>query len=50
MADTTPIVASPLQFIQGEADGYCDPVTGLCMLPGAPNPPHLVTGEIPAAP
>ena len=31
MADNT----SPLQFVEGEADGYCDPETGLCMVPGA---------------
>jgi hypothetical protein len=37
MADTTPITAPPLQLIQGQADGYCDPVTGLCVLPGTPT-------------
>jgi hypothetical protein len=31
MADSTP----PLQFVEGEADGYCDPATGVCLVPGA---------------
>ncbi|MFI9836260.1 hypothetical protein ACIHFD_04455 [Nonomuraea sp. NPDC051941] len=33
MADGTPTSAVPLQLIEGDADGYCDPVTGVCVLP-----------------
>jgi hypothetical protein len=35
MADDTPATAVPLQFIESEADGYCDPVNGVCAWPGA---------------
>ena len=35
MADNTPATASPLQFVESEPDGYCDPVTGVCVWPGA---------------
>ncbi len=34
MADTLP-TAVPLQLIEGETDGYCDAVTGVCAVPGA---------------
>lgn len=33
MADNTP--TAPLQFVESETDGYCDPVTGACAVPGA---------------
>jgi len=32
---TTPQTAGPLQLLESEAAGYCDPVTGLCVLPAA---------------
>ncbi|MFE2943031.1 hypothetical protein ACFXKG_28830 [Streptomyces sp. NPDC059255] len=34
MAETTPGPVAPLQLIESEADGYCDPVTGVCAVPG----------------
>jgi hypothetical protein len=34
--DTSP--AEPLQLVEVEADGYCDPETGVCVLPGAGTP------------
>jgi hypothetical protein len=50
MADIAPITAPPLQLIQGQADGYCDPVTGLCTLPGtsavAPAPEEDPADEL----
>ncbi|MFJ9587993.1 hypothetical protein [Streptomyces acidicola] len=38
MAETTPETPRPLQIIEGEADGYCDPVTGVCAVPGVAQP------------
>ena len=36
MADTTTSQkAGPLQLLESGAAGYCDPVTGLCVLPAA---------------
>jgi hypothetical protein len=36
MADTTTQqTAGPLQLLESGAAGYCDPVTGLCVLPAA---------------
>jgi hypothetical protein len=36
MAETTTSqTAGPLQFLESGAVGYCDPVTGLCVLPAA---------------
>lgn len=36
MADTTTSqTAAPLQFLDSGAAGYCDPDTGLCVLPAA---------------
>ncbi|MEU1513863.1 hypothetical protein ABZ490_17160 [Streptomyces sp. NPDC005811] len=35
MAETTPEPVAPLRFVQGEADGHCDPVSGVCAVPGA---------------
>jgi len=36
MADTTTEqTAGPLQLLESGAAGYCDPVTGLCVLPAA---------------
>lgn len=36
MADTTTQqTAGPLQLIESGAAGYCDPATGLCVLPAA---------------
>lgn len=36
MAETTPGQTSgPLQLLESGAAGYCDPVTGLCVLPAA---------------
>jgi hypothetical protein len=32
---TTPQTAGPLQLLESRAAGYCDPVTGLCVLPAA---------------
>jgi hypothetical protein len=32
---TTQQTAGPLQFLESGAAGYCDPVTGLCVLPAA---------------
>jgi hypothetical protein len=32
MADNPPAI----QLIGSEPDGYCDPETGVCVLPGAP--------------
>jgi hypothetical protein len=34
MADTPPTLV-PLQLIQSETAGYCDPVTGMCTAPQA---------------
>ena len=31
----TPTTAPKLQLLDTQPDGYCDPVTGVCMLPGA---------------
>jgi hypothetical protein len=28
--------STPLQFVEAEADGYCDPETGVCILPPIP--------------
>lgn len=34
MAEATPSqTAGPLQLLESGAAGYCDPVTGLCVLP-----------------
>ncbi|MER7804571.1 hypothetical protein ABTX71_29990 [Streptomyces parvulus] len=47
MADGTapqrPQTTVPLVIMDGVADGYCDPGTGVCVLPGAatPSPPNL---------
>ncbi|MFI6733126.1 hypothetical protein ACIBI9_09360 [Nonomuraea sp. NPDC050451] len=38
MADDAPTPAVPLQLIEGAPDGYCDPVTGVCVVPGAAEP------------
>ncbi|GAX58799.1 hypothetical protein [Streptomyces olivochromogenes] len=38
MADPAPGTPEPLQFLDGEADGLCDPSTGVCTVPGAPAP------------
>lgn len=36
MAETTTSrTAAPLQLLESGAVGYCDPVTGLCVLPAA---------------
>jgi hypothetical protein len=36
MAETTASqTAGPLQLLESGAVGYCDPVTGLCVLPAA---------------
>jgi hypothetical protein len=36
MAETTASqTAGPLQLLESGAFGYCDPVTGLCVLPAA---------------
>lgn len=36
MAETTPSqTAGPLQLLESGPAGYCDPVTGLCVLPAA---------------
>jgi hypothetical protein len=34
MAEATPTPETPLQLIDSDADGYCDPVTGVCAVPG----------------
>lgn len=48
MADDTPTPAVPLQFIGGDPDGYCDPVTGACAVPGAADPePTADAGAMP---
>ena len=36
--------SAPLQILDSVADGYCDPVTGVCMLPGA-APPEVPRGD-----
>jgi hypothetical protein len=33
--DTAPGTAAPLELLQDDTVGYCDPVTGACELPGA---------------
>ncbi|MBF8185502.1 hypothetical protein ITP53_07060 [Nonomuraea sp. K274] len=38
MVDETPMPALPLQLIESDPDGYCDPVTGVCAVPGAAKP------------
>ncbi|MFJ9587951.1 hypothetical protein [Streptomyces acidicola] len=38
MAEMTPESVRPLQIIDDEVDGYCDPVTGVCAVPGAAKP------------
>ena len=36
MADVTASgPPAPLELLQDDAAGYCDPVTGICVLPGA---------------
>jgi len=35
---TTKQTAGPLQLLESGAAGYCDPVTGLCMLPASQLP------------
>ncbi|MEO3753166.1 hypothetical protein [Streptomyces sp. B6B3] len=34
-AHATPV---PLQFLTSQAEGLCDPATGVCAVPGAPTP------------
>ena len=36
--DAASEAAAPLQMLQGDTDGYCDPVDGVCVLPGATEP------------
>jgi glycosyl transferase family 4 len=35
----TQLAEPSLQFVAADSDGYCDPVTGVCMLPGAKTAP-----------
>ena len=35
MAERAAEPAPSLRLVAGAADGYCDPVTGVCTLPGA---------------
>ncbi|MEU6611905.1 hypothetical protein ABZ922_44070 [Streptomyces shenzhenensis] len=44
MAERAPEPVQPLQILQGEADGYCDPVTGVCAVPGV-APPEPTTSD-----
>ena len=37
---TTSQTAGPLRLIESGAVGYCDPVTGLCVLPAADPEPR----------
>jgi hypothetical protein len=37
---TTSQTAGPLRLIESGAAGYCDPVTGLCVLPAADPEPR----------
>ncbi|GAA2349158.1 hypothetical protein GCM10010376_83960 [Streptomyces violaceusniger] len=38
MDDQAPGTPAPLRFLDGEAEGLCDPATGVCAVPGAPAP------------
>jgi hypothetical protein len=33
--DTAPGAPAPLELLQDDTAGHCDPVTGACVLPGA---------------
>jgi hypothetical protein len=49
MPDTPP-TTEPLVLIAGETAGYCDPVTGVCVVPAATTPSepgevHSSTGK-----
>jgi len=41
MADNPPAI----QLIDSEPDGYCDPESGVCVLPGAPAATGSGTGS-----
>jgi hypothetical protein len=49
MADTLP-TAVPLRLIESETDGYCDPVTGVCAVPGAASATPTCEAQSPDEP
>jgi hypothetical protein len=42
MADNPPAI----QLIDSEPDGYCDPESGVCVLPGAPAATGTEVGRV----
>ncbi|MFC3996112.1 hypothetical protein ACFOVU_09320 [Nocardiopsis sediminis] len=45
MAETVPEPPRPLLLVHGEADGYCDPATGLCAVPGTTDPEPIADAD-----
>ncbi|MGW1617986.1 hypothetical protein [Streptomyces sp. NPDC002172] len=45
MDDPGPRTPGPLRFLDGDADGLCDPATGVFAVPVAPSPGTAPTGS-----
>ena len=50
MAEARTPAVMPLQFLKQEADGYCDPVSGVCARSGLPGEPPTPTQRVDPAP